>query len=60
MSTIISAILSLTVITAFLGGLAYSIWENTESIAFPVIVAIILAMVYRSAYDEIKSGPNNV
>jgi len=60
MSTIISAILSLIVITAFLGGLAYSIWENTESIAFPVIVEIILAMVYRSAYDEIKSGPNNV
>jgi len=59
MSTIISAILSLIVITAFLGGLAYSIWENTESIAFPVIVAIILAMVYRSAYDEIKN-PNNV
>ena len=60
MSNIISAILSLIVITAFLGGLAYSIWENTESIAFPVIVAIILVMVYRSAYDEIKSGPNNV
>jgi len=60
MSSIISAIISLTVITAFLGGLAYSIWENTEDLAFPVIVAIILAMVYRSAYDEIKSGPNNV
>ena len=60
MSNIISAILSLIVITAFLGGLAYSIWENTESIGFPVIVAIILVMVYKSAYDEIKSGPNNV
>ena len=60
MSNIISAIISLVVITAFLGGLAYSIWENTEDLAFPVIVAIVLAMVYRSAYDEIKSGPNNV
>ncbi len=60
MSNIISAIISLAVITAFLGGLAYSIWENTEDLAFPVIVAIVLAMVYRSAYDEIKSGPNNV
>lgn len=59
MSNIISAILSLGVITAFLGGLAYSIWENTEDIAFPIIVAVILAMVYRSAYDEIKN-PNNV
>ncbi|MEH6458158.1 MAG: hypothetical protein V7749_17645 [Cocleimonas sp.] len=54
MGNIISAILSLVVITAFLGGLAYSIWENTEDIAFPVIVAIILAMAYRSAYDEFK------
>ncbi len=54
MGNIISAILSLAVITAFLGGLAYSIWENTEDIAFPVIVAIILAMAYRSAYDEFK------
>jgi len=58
MSNIISAILALGVITAFLGGLAYSIWENTEDIAFPVIVALILAMVYRSAYDEFKSRNN--
>ena len=58
MSNIIPAILSLAVITAFLGGLAYSIWENTEDIAFPVIVGIILAMVYRSAYDEFKSRNN--
>lgn len=58
MSNILPAILSLGVITAFLGGLAYSIWENTEDIAFPVIVAIILAMVYRSAYDEFKSRNN--
>lgn len=41
MSNIISAIISLAVITAFLGGLAYSIWENTEDLAFPVIVAIV-------------------
>ncbi len=60
MSNLISAAISLIVITAFLGGLAYSIWDNTDDIAFPVIVAMILAMVYKSAYDEIKSGPNHV
>ena len=59
MSNIISAILALGIITAFLGGLAYSIWDNTDDIAFPIIVAIILAMAYRSAYDELKN-PNNV
>ena len=57
-SNIFSAIASLVVITAFLGGLAYSIWENTEDIAFPIIVAIILAMAYRSAYDEFKEANN--
>lgn len=60
MSNLISAALALIAITLFLGGLAYSIWENTESIGFPVIVGIVLAMVYKSAYDEIKSGPNNI
>ena len=60
MSNLISAALALIAITAFLGGLAYSIWENTESIAFPVIVFLILVMVYKSAYDEIKNGPDNV
>ena len=60
MSNLISAALALIAITAFLGGLAYSIWENTESIAFPVIVFLILMMVYKSAYDEIKNGPSNV
>jgi len=60
MSNILSAILALTVITSLLVGLAYSIWENTDDIAFPVIVAIILVMIYKSAYDEIKSGPNHV
>ena len=58
MSNILPAILSLGVITAFLGGLAYSIWENTEDIAFPIIVAVILAMAYRSAYDEFKESNN--
>lgn len=60
MINIISAIISLSVITSLLLGLAYSIWENTDDIAFPVIVAIILVMIYKSAYDEIKSGPNHV
>ena len=60
MSNLISAALALIAITAFLGGLAYSIWENTESIGFPVIVFLILMMVYKSAYDEIKNGPSNV
>ena len=43
----------------FVGGLAYSIWDNTGSIAFPVIAGFVLLLTYRSAYDEFVSGPNH-
>lgn len=44
------------VLAAFLGGLAFSIWENTESIAFPVIVLAILAMALAALIEEIVTG----
>lgn len=48
-------IFAMVILSLFIGGLGYSIWDNTASIAFPVIVAIVLAMAYRSFYDESKS-----
>lgn len=59
MINIISGLLAMIMISLFLGGLGYSIWENTESIAFPIIVAIVLGMAYKSFIDEIKSGPDH-
>lgn len=59
MNNIISGLLAMVLITLFLGGLGYSIWENTESIAFPVIVILVLGMAYKGFYDEIKSGPDH-
>ena len=47
-------------ISLFIGGLAYSIWDNTGSIAFPVIAIFVLLLAYKSAYDEFVSGPNHV
>jgi hypothetical protein len=44
--------LALTLLSAFLIGLAYSIWDNTGSIAFPLMTAFVLLLAYKSAYDE--------
>ena len=59
MINLISGLLAMTILTLFLGGLAYSIWENTESIVFPVIVAIVLVMAYRGFIEEIRSGADH-
>ena len=52
----ICGILSFGVLAAFLGGLAYSIWENTQSISFPIIVFLILAMALAALLEEIITG----
>lgn len=59
MMRILSGILATIVITMFLGGLAYSIWDNTGSVAFPIIVAVVLVMAYVSFIDELRSGGDN-
>jgi hypothetical protein len=59
MIRVITALLAMVVISLFVGGLAYSIWENTESIAFPVIVALVLVMVYVAIIQELRSGDDN-
>ena len=59
MMRILSGILATIVITMFLGGLAYSIWDNTGSVAFPIIVAVVLVMAYVSFFDELRSGGDN-
>lgn len=56
----ICGLVAMIVLTLFIGGLAYSIWENTESIAFTIIVGAVLLMAYVSYYDEIKADPNRI
>jgi hypothetical protein len=48
-------VLAMVILSLFIGGLAFSIYENTGSIAFPAIVAIVLLMAYVSFFDELRS-----
>lgn len=59
MLNIINGLLSLIMLTMFIGGLAYSIWDNTGSIAFPIIVGIVLVMAYVGFVDEVRSGSDH-
>ncbi|MFT6967862.1 MAG: hypothetical protein ACJA1S_000574 [Cellvibrionaceae bacterium] len=56
----ICAALAITVISSFLIGLAYSIWDNTGSIAFPVMTGFVLLFAYKSAFDELFGEVNNI
>lgn len=59
MINILCGSLAMVVLSLFIGGLAYSIWENTESLAFPIIVAAVLVMALVAFIDEIRSGPDH-
>lgn len=59
MVNFLCGLFGMVVLTMFLGGLAYSIWDNTESIAFPIIVGVVLVMAYVSFFDELRSGPDH-
>jgi len=49
-------ILAIIMLAMFIGGLAYSIWENTESIAFPVIVVVVVVMAAVGIIGDLRSG----
>ncbi len=56
MINFICGLLAMVILTMFIGGLAYSIWDNTGSIAFPIIVGSVLVMAYWGFIEEMKSG----
>ena len=59
MVNFLCGLFAMVVLTLFLGGLAYSIWDNTESIAFPIIVGVVLIMAYVGFFEELRSGPDH-
>jgi hypothetical protein len=59
MINLVCGLFAMVIVTLFLGGLAYSIWENTESIAFPIIVGAVLTMAYVGFVEELRSGPDH-
>jgi hypothetical protein len=56
MINMLCGLLAMAILTFFIGGLSISIYENTHSIAFPVIVVVVLLMAYLSYYDELKKN----
>jgi len=59
MINIVCAAIGILGFSLFIGGLAYSIWDNTGSIAFPVIAVSVMLLAYKAAWDEFVSGPNH-
>lgn len=59
MVNFITGLIAIILITSFAGGLAYSIWENTESIAFPIIVGLVLIMAYVGFIEEVRKGADH-
>ncbi len=55
MINILCGLVAMVILTFFIGGLSFSIYENTGSFAFPVIVIIVLVMAYFSLFDEVRT-----
>ena len=54
MSNIVNGIVAILFLTAFIGGLAVSIWENTRSVAFSLIVVGVLCAFYVDVWQTLK------
>lgn len=54
MTNIVSGIIAAIILTMFAGGLAISIWENTRSVAFTLIVIGVIGACYVDVWQSIK------
>ncbi|MEH6627273.1 MAG: hypothetical protein V7739_12585 [Motiliproteus sp.] len=59
MTNFISGLVAMIMLSLFIGGLAYSIWDNTGSLAFPVIVVAVWTMAFVGFIEEVKSGADH-
>ena len=59
MINLICGLTGVTLLTLFIGGLAHSIWDNTGSIAFPVIVISVLIMAFIDFGQSLFGGKND-
>ena len=55
MINLICGTLAVIVASLFIGGLAISIWDNTGSLAFPVIAVVVLTMTYTDFVQSLLS-----
>lgn len=54
MTNIVNGIISIIILTMFIGGLAISIWENTRSVAFSLIVVGVLCAFYVDVWQTLQ------
>lgn len=54
MTNIVNGIIAAIILTMFAGGLAVSIWSNTHSVAFILIVLGVLSACYVDVWQSIK------
>lgn len=54
MTNITSGIIAAFIFAMFAGGLAISIWENTKSVAFILIVMTVLGACFVDVWQSIK------
>ena len=59
MINLLCGLIGVTILSLFIGGLAFSIWDNTGSIAFPVIVVSVLIMAFVDFGESLFSGRKN-
>jgi len=59
MVNLICGLFAVVIVTLFLGGLAESIWHSTNSLAFPIITAIVLIAIFVDFWQGVKSGSGN-
>lgn len=59
MVNIVNAIIAGFFLTAFIGGLASSIWHNPQSLAFMLIIFAVLGAFYVDVYQTIREELNN-
>jgi prepilin signal peptidase PulO-like enzyme (type II secretory pathway) len=55
MINLLCGLVAMVIFSLFIGGLAFSIFDNTGSIAFPLIVAIVLLMAYAMFVEQVIS-----
>ena len=59
MINLLCGLVAMLILSLFAGGLAVSIYLNTDSIAFPIIVVIVLLMAYATWIEQVIAKVRN-
>lgn len=51
-----NGLVGVIIVSLFIGGLAFSIWEGTGSIAFPIIAVMVLIMIFVDTWQNMREA----